>query len=97
MAGAARPAGPAAGGERISILKGLGLFNLPPRIRDHALTHLNGLIMAPDVEALEREHMSADGFIEGLAAARVLTPATIQALYVAIDQVATDRLKELGP
>ncbi|QXQ21407.1 hypothetical protein [Pseudomonas tolaasii] len=81
----------------MSILKGLGLFNLPPRIRDHALKHLNLLITAPDAQTLEHEHMSADGFIEGLAAARALTPATIEALYEAINQVAADRLKELDP
>lgn len=80
----------------MSILKGLGLFNLPPRIRDHSMLHLTRLITALDVEALEREHISADGFIEGLAAARALTPAMIEALYVAINEVAADRLKELG-
>lgn len=63
LAGAARSAGPFADGERMIILKGLGLFNLPPRIRDHTLVHLSRLIMAPDLEALERQHMSADGFI----------------------------------
>lgn len=80
----------------MSILKGLGLFNLPPRIRNHTLTHLSRLIMAPDVQSLEREQVSADGFIEGLAAARSLTPATIEALYLALEQIAADRLKELG-
>ena len=54
----------------MSILKGLGLFNLPPKIGGHALTHFSRLIIATDARALEREHMGADGFIEGLAAAR---------------------------
>lgn len=80
----------------MSILKGLGLFNLPPRIRDHALTHLSRLIMAPDAHTLERQLVSADGFVEGLAASRVLTPATIEELYSAVEEVAADRLKELG-
>lgn len=80
----------------MSILKGLGLFNLPPRIRHHALTHFNRMTLATDAQALTIEQMGADGFIEGLAAARALPPATIEALYLAIGQIGADRLKELG-
>ncbi|RDS91737.1 hypothetical protein [Pseudomonas fluorescens] len=79
----------------MSILKGLGLFNLPPLIRDHAMTHLGRLIIAADAQTLDREQVSADGFVEGLAAARAVTPASIEALYLAIEHIAADRLKEL--
>lgn len=57
----------------------------------HASAELD--ICIPLVMAQER----AEGFVEGVEAARALTPATIEGLFVAVEDVAARRRRELAP
>lgn len=79
----------------MSILDGLGVVNLPPSIRTRATDHLAQLILAENPHALLLLKVRAQGFVEGLELVQALNSATIEAMYSAIDHVASGRLKEL--
>jgi len=65
--------------------------SLPPLIRTHTAHHLARLERAADLHALERAQERAEGFVEGVEAARALTPATIEALFIALNNAADER------
>ncbi|NWA67711.1 hypothetical protein [Pseudomonas reactans] len=77
------------------ILDGLGVVNLPPSIRTRATDHFAKLILAENPHALLLVKVQAQGFVEGLELVQALNTATIEAMYLAIDHVASGRLKEL--
>lgn len=79
----------------MSILDGLGVVNLPPSTRSRATDHLAKLILAENSYALQLVKVQAQGFVEGLEIARAVNSATIEAMYLAIEPVASDRFKEL--
>lgn len=79
----------------MSILDGLGVVDLPPSIRTRTTTHLARLILAQDPHTLELAKAQALGFVEGLEVLNGVNLATIEAMNLAIEHVATDRLKEL--
>lgn len=69
--------------------------SLPDLIRVKLASHLARLGRVTDVRALELALERAEGFVEGLQAARALTPATIEALFIAVDVAATMRREAL--
>lgn len=71
--------------------------SLPDLIRTQLANHLARLERAEDLHALERAQERAEGFVEGVEAARALTPATIEALFIALDVAATERRQGLTP
>jgi len=48
-----------------------------------------------DLHALELAQERAQGFVEGVEAAGALTAATLEDLFIAFDNVATERRQEL--
>lgn len=70
-------------------------ISLPDLIRTQLANHLARLERAEDLRALERAQERAEGFVEGVEAARALTPATIEALFIAVDVAATERRQVL--
>ncbi|MGO4801030.1 hypothetical protein ACEN2T_17270 [Pseudomonas sp. W22_MBD1_FP4] len=70
----------------------LAAQSLTSRIRTHTITHLGRIERSENkagvLFALER----AEGFVEGLEVSGALNPATIEALYLAVDAIATARL-----
>lgn len=72
-----------------------GVLYLPDLIRTKFSHHLARLERAEDLHTLERAQERAEGFVEGVEAARALTPASIEALYIAVDVAATERRQEL--
>ncbi|WP_455910702.1 hypothetical protein [Pseudomonas putida] len=78
----------------IRVLEGI---SLPDLIRTKAANHMARLERVADLRTLELAQQRAEGFIEGLEAARALTPATIEALFVAVDVAVTKRRQVLMP
>jgi hypothetical protein len=72
-------------------------ISLPDLIRTKLANHLARLERVEDVQALELAQERAEGFVEGVEAARVLTPATIEALFVAAEEAAAARRQVLTP
>ncbi|NWC89975.1 hypothetical protein [Pseudomonas reactans] len=75
----------------------LDAISLPDLIRAQVAHHLARLERAEDLHALERAQERAEGFVEGVEAARALTPATIEALFIAVDVAASERRQGLRP
>lgn len=71
--------------------------SLPDLIRTKLANHLARLGRVTDLHALELAQERAEGFVEGVQAARALTSATIEALFIAVDVAATARREELTP
>lgn len=65
--------------------------SLPPLIRTHTAHHLARLERAADLYALELAQERAEGFVEGVEATCALTPTTIEALFIALDNAANER------
>lgn len=70
-------------------------MSLPDLIRTQLGNHLARLERVEDLHALELAQERAEGFVEGVEAARALTPATIEALFIAVDVAATERRQGL--
>lgn len=70
-------------------------MNLPDSIRAPLAQHLARIERAEDLHALERAQERAEGFVEGVEAARALTAASIEALFIAVDAAATERRQGL--
>ncbi|WP_411566824.1 hypothetical protein ACLIN3_27325 (plasmid) [Pseudomonas orientalis] len=71
------------------------VLHLPHAIRLKVAQHLARLEQAVDLHALELAQERAQGFVEGIEAAAALTAATIEALFIAFDNLATERRQEL--
>lgn len=71
--------------------------SLPPLIRTHAASHLARFARAKDLLILGLAVERAEGFVEGVEAARGLTPASIEALFIAVEEAAAARRRELTP
>lgn len=71
--------------------------SLPDLIRTKLANHLARIERAEDLRVLELAQERAEGFLEGVEAARALTPATIEALFIAVDVAASDRRQVLTP
>lgn len=69
--------------------------SLPPAIRFKAQTYLATLARADDASSLRLAIERAVGFVEGVDAARALTAASIESLFIVIDTVASVRRGEL--
>lgn len=69
--------------------------SLPDLIRTKLANHLARLERVTDFRTLELAQERAEGFVEGVEAARALTPATIEALFMAIDGAASGRRQVL--
>lgn len=70
--------------------------SLPPLIRVQVASHLARIERAADSLALSLVVERAEGFIEGVEAARTVNAATIEALFLAIDTMGNTRRVELG-
>lgn len=81
----------------MSVVFSLSGISLPDLVRTKLANHLARLGRAADPHALDLAQERAEGFVEGVEAARALTPATIEALYVAVEKAATERHRELAP
>ena len=81
----------------MSAVFSLNGISLPDLIRTKLANHLARLDRAADLHALELAQERAEGFVEGVEAARALTPATIEALFIAVDVAATDSRQVLTP
>lgn len=81
----------------MSFSQQLDAISLPPGLRTKMQNHLSRLGHAEDLHALELAQARAQGFVEGVETARALTPATIEALYIAVENVAAVRRRELTP
>ncbi|NWB63494.1 hypothetical protein [Pseudomonas sp. F1002] len=71
------------------------VVHLPYTIRTKVAEHLACIEQAADLHALELAQERAQGFVEGIEAARVQPAATIEKLFMAFDNFATERRKEL--
>lgn len=71
--------------------------NLPDLIRTKLANHLARLARAADLHALELAQERAEGFVEGVEASRALTPSTIEALFIAVEEAAARRRRDLMP
>lgn len=69
--------------------------SLPPAIRSKAQNYLASLTRADDAVSLRLAIERAVGFVEGVDAARALTAASIESLFIVIDTVASVRRGEL--
>jgi len=81
----------------MSFSQRLDAISLPPGMRTKMQNHLSRLGHAEDLHALEPAQARAQGFVEGVETARALTPATIEALYIAVEDAAAARHRELRP
>lgn len=72
-------------------------ISLPDLIRTKLANHLARLERVEDLHALELAQERAEGFVEGVEAARALTPATIEALFIAVEEAAAARRQGLTP
>ncbi|RTY73538.1 hypothetical protein [Pseudomonas veronii] len=79
----------------MSVVFSLNGVSLPDLIRTKLGNHLARLQRVDNLRALELAQERAEGFIEGVEAARALTPVTIEALFMAVDVAATERRQEL--
>lgn len=68
---------------------------LPSLVKTHSLKHLQRIERAADKPAALFALERAEGFVEGLEVSGALNPGTIEALYMAVDGMATARLVEL--
>lgn len=81
----------------MSVSQQLDAISLPPGLRTKMQNHLSRLSRAEDLHALKLAQARAEGFVEGVETARAVTPATIEALYIAVENVAAVRRRELRP
>jgi hypothetical protein len=63
----------------------LAQMNLPTLIQSRVASHLERIARAADNPSRMLAGERAAGFVEGLEAARALTPATIEALFLIFD------------
>lgn len=81
----------------MSFSQQLDAISLPPRLRTKMQNHLSRLSRAEDLRGLQLAQARAEGFVEGVDAAHALTPATIEALFIAVEDAAAVRRRELTP
>jgi hypothetical protein len=81
----------------MSLIFTLNGLSLPHLIRTKLANHLQRLARVEDLRALELARYRAEGFVEGVEASCVLTPATIEALFIAVEEAALARRPELTP
>lgn len=70
--------------------------SLPPLIRVHTANNLLRVARAPDLEKLDLAIEHAEGFVEGVEAARALNSAAIESLFVALEHAGSARREELA-
>jgi len=81
----------------MSVSQQLDAISLPPGLRTKMQNHLSRLSRAEDLRGLQLAQARAEGFVEGVDAAHTLTPATIEALFIAVEDAAAVRRRELTP
>lgn len=81
----------------MSIIFSISGISLPDLIRTKLANHLARLNRAVDLHALDLAQERAEGFVEGAEAARALTSSTIETLFIAVEEAATQRRLELTP
>ncbi|TFY85789.1 hypothetical protein DYL59_24450 [Pseudomonas kairouanensis] len=81
----------------MSLIFSISGISLPDLIRTKLANHLARLSRAVDLQALDLAQERAEGFVEGAEAARALTPSTIEALFIAVEEAAAQRRLELTP
>lgn len=84
-------------GERMSVIFSRNGVSMPDLVRTKLANHLARLGRAADVHTLALAQERAEGFVEGVEAARALTPATIEGLFIAVEDAAARRRRELAP
>lgn len=84
-------------GKRMSVVFSRNGVSMPDLVRTKLANHLARLGRAADVHSLALAQERAEGFVEGMEAARALTPAAIEGLFIAVDNAATRRRRELTP
>ena len=81
---------------KMSAIKQLESFGLPPRVRDHMEKHLGMIAITSDTGGLYLAQARAEGFVQGLEVAGALNAGTVEALYIAVENESSARLIELG-
>lgn len=71
--------------------------SMPDLVRTKLANYLARIGRAGDVHTLEMVQERAEGFVEGVEAARALTSATIEGLFIAVEEAAACRRRELTP
>ncbi|MCK3864221.1 hypothetical protein [Pseudomonas sp. B329] len=66
-------------------------IDLPPLIRRAVDQHRARIERAQDLAQLAMAQERAEGFVEGVDAARALTPATVETLSITLDDAVTAR------
>lgn len=79
----------------MSIIFSISGISLPDLIRTKLANHLARLNRAVDLQTLDLVRERAEGFVEGVEAARALTPSTIETLFIAVEEAAARRCLEL--
>lgn len=69
--------------------------SLPPLIRVHFASNLQRIARATGLSQLDLAIERAEGFVEGVEAARALNVTTIEALFLAVEQVGLTRRQAL--
>ncbi|WP_144401131.1 hypothetical protein [Pseudomonas lurida] len=70
---------------------------MPDLVRTKLANHLARLGRAADVHALALAQERAEDFVEGVETAHALSPATIEGLFIAVEDTAARRRRELAP
>lgn len=70
--------------------------SMPDLVRTKLANHLARLGRAADVHTLALAQERAEGFVEGVEAARALTPATIEGLFIAVEDAAGGNWRHSG-
>ncbi|TVT89436.1 hypothetical protein [Pseudomonas sp. RGB] len=80
----------------MNVSQQLDAISLPAGLRTKMQNHLSHQARAEDLHALKLALARAKGFVEGVDAAHALTPATIEALFIAVEDAAAARHRELN-
>ena len=84
-------------GERMSVVFSRNGVSMPDLVRTKLSNHLARLGRAGNVHALALAQERAKGFVEGVEAARALNPATIEGVFIAVEEAAARRRRQLAP
>ncbi|MNN56185.1 hypothetical protein D3C76_816660 [compost metagenome] len=84
-------------GERMSVVFSRNGVSMPDLVRTKLANHLARLGRPADVPAFALAEERAEGFVEGVEAAHALTPASIEGLFIAVEDAAARRRRDLAP
>lgn len=81
----------------MSVVFSRNVVSMPDLVRTKLANHLARLGRAAHLHTLALSQECAEGYVEGVEAARALTPAMIEELFIAVEEAAARRRRVLGP